>query len=214
MLPEKERFVGVIYNAIDCGSYPFNSGQRDDHLLYLSRISPEKGTHLAIQVAQRLGKRLIIAGNVDEVDQQYFQSQVLPHIEGKLIQFVGEVDYFQKRELLCQAKCLVAPITWAEPFGLFMVEAMACGTPVVVFKQGSASEVVDHGVTGFVVSTFEEMTNAVMNVSHINPARCREHVELRFNVSRMVDNYLLAYQQILEAECRQTSSKVDLVLSS
>ena len=214
ILPEKEGFVGVIYNAIDSGSYPFNSGQRDDHLLYLSRISPEKGAHLAIQVAQRLGKRLIIAGNVDEVDQQYFQSQVLPHIDGKLIQFVGEVDYLQKRELLRQAKCLVAPITWAEPFGLFMVEAMACGTPVVVFKQGSASEVVDHGVTGFVVSTLEEMTNSIMNVSDINPARCREHVELRFNVPRMVDNYLLAYQLILESEYRQTSSKVDLVLSS
>ncbi len=211
ILPEKERFVGVIYNAIDSGSYPFNSGQRDDHLLYLSRISPEKGTHLAIQVAQRLRKRLIIAGNVDEVDQQYFQSQVLPHIDGKLIKFVGEVDYFQKRELLSQAQCLVAPITWAEPFGLFMVEAMACGTPVVVFNQGSASEVVDHGVTGFVVSTLEEMTNAIRIVSHINPARCREHVELRFDVPRMADNYLLAYQEIFEAECGQTSSKVGWV---
>ena len=214
MLPEKERFVGVIYNAIDCGSYPFNSGERDDHLLFLSRISPEKGTHLAIQVAQRLGKRLIIAGNVDEVDHQYFQSQVLPHIDGKLIQFVGEVDYFQKRELLSRAQCLVAPITWAEPFGLFMAEAMACGTPVVVFNRGSASEVVDHGVTGFLVSTLEEMTNAIKNVRHIDPARCREHVELRFDVPRMVDNYLLAYQLILESEYRQTSSKVDSVFAS
>jgi len=214
LLPEKERFAGVIYNAIDCTSYPFNGGERDDYLLYLSRISPEKGTHLAIQVARKLGRRLIIAGNVDTVDQQYFQSQVSPQIDGKLIQFVGEADYYQKRQLLSQAQCLVAAINWPEPFGLFMVEAMACGTPVVALKRGSAPEVVCHGVTGFVVNTLEEMMDAIGQVNQIDPRRCREYVELRFDVPRMADDYMLAYQGILEAEGKWSRSVVVSGLSS
>jgi glycosyltransferase involved in cell wall biosynthesis len=214
LLPEKERFAGVIYNAIDCASYPFNGGERDDYLLYLSRISPEKGTHLAIQVARKLGRRLIIAGNVDEVDQQYFQSQLSPQIDGKLIQFVGEADYYQKRQLLCQAQCLVAAINWPEPFGLFMVEAMACGTPVVALKRGSAPEVVCHGVTGFVVNTLEEMMDAIGQVNQIEPKCCREYVELRFDVPRMADDYMLAYQRILEAEGKWSRSVVVPDLSS
>jgi len=129
LLPEKERFVGVIYNAIDCASYPFNGGERDDYLLYLSRISPEKGTHLAIQVARKLGRRLIIAGNVDAVDQQYFQSQVSPQIDGKLIQFVGEADYYhhEHRELLFEGlagKPNLLPILETGEWGDFWVLVM------------------------------------------------------------------------------------------
>ncbi len=176
LLPEKERFAGVIYNAIDCASYPFNGGERDDYLLYLSRISPEKGTHLAIQVARKLGRRLIIAGNVDAVDQQYFQSQVSPQIDGKLIQFVGEADY--------------------------------------AIKRGSAPEVVCHGVTGFVVNTLEEMMDAIGQVNQIEPKRCREHVELRFDVPRMAGDYIFAYQQILEAEGKWSRSAVVSGLSA
>ncbi len=202
LLPDKEQFAGTIYNAIDCAVFPFNGGRRDDYLLYLSRISPEKGTHLAIALARKLGRRLIIAGNVDTVDRNYFRSQVLPQIDGDLIKYVGEADYHQKCQLLLQARCLVAPITWSEPFGLYFVEAMACGTPVVVLNRGSAPEVVRNGATGFVVDTLGEMEKATEQVHRIEPLRCRQHVEQHFDVGRMADDYLSAYHRILEAEGR------------
>ena len=151
LLPEKERFVGVIYNAVDVRSYPFNGASREPHLLFLSRITHDKGPHLAIEVARRLRRRLIIAGNVDTVDEEYFRTRILPEVDGDQIRYIGEADYHRKRELLARAYCLLAPIIWPEPFGLFFVEAMACGTPVVTFNRGSAPEVVKHGETGFVV---------------------------------------------------------------
>jgi glycosyltransferase involved in cell wall biosynthesis len=200
LLPVKDRFAGVIYNAIDCASYPFNKGGRDDYLLFLSRMSHEKGPHLAIEVARRLEMRLILAGNVHPADQEYFQSQVLPQVDNDLIQYVGEADQVRKRELLCGARCLLASITWPEPFGLFMVEAMACGTPVVAFNRGSAPEVVRHGITGYVVETVAEMAGAVQRVHQIEPNICRRHVEENFNISRLADDYLAAYQRILAAE--------------
>ncbi len=205
LLPAKDRFAGVIYNAIDCASYPFNGGGRDDYLLFLSRMSQEKGPHLAIEVARRLEMRLILAGNVDSVDQEYFQSQVLPQVDNDLIQYVGEADQARKRELLCGARCLLASITWPEPFGLFMVEAMACGTPVVAFNRGAAPEVVCHGITGYVVETVAEMAEAVQQVHQIDPNICRRHVEENFNVSRLANDYLATYQRILTAETNHRS---------
>jgi len=197
LLPEKERFVGVIYNSIDVSSYPFNGGNREPYLLFLSRMSYEKGPHLAIKIARRLRRRLIIAGNVHSVDEEYFRTMVMPGVDGDQIQYVGEADYYRKRELLAQAYCLLAPITWPEPFGLFFIEAMACGTPVVVFNRGSAPEVVRHGETGFVVDTVDEMAEAVDRVYQIDRRHCREYVERNFNAPRMADDYLQAYQRIL-----------------
>lgn len=201
-LPAKERFAGVIYNAIDVDSYPFNEGSRNEHLLFLSRISAEKGPHLAIQVARRVGLPLVIAGNVHPVDEEYFRTAVLPEVDGRQVRYVGEADYHTKRELLADARCLLAPITWPEPFGLFMAEAMACGTPVVALNRGAAPEVVAHGLTGFVVDTPEAMAEAVARVDQIDPAACRDHVRRRFDVPRMADDYLAAYQRILAAESR------------
>jgi glycosyltransferase involved in cell wall biosynthesis len=197
LLPDKEQFVGVIYNAIDVKSYPLNGSGREPHLLFLSRISYEKGPHLAIEVAKKSRRRLIIAGNVHPVDEEYFRTMVMPGVDGDQIQYVGEADYHRKRELLGQAYCLLAPITWAEPFGLFFAEAMACGTPVVVFNRGSAPEVVKHGETGFVVDTVDEMVDAIGNVHQIDKRKCREYVERRFDVPRMADDYLAAYERIL-----------------
>jgi len=200
LLPEKEHFAGVIYNAIDVKSYPFNADRQEPYLLFLARISHEKGPDLAIKVARETGHRLIIAGNVHRVDEEYFRTMVMPEVDGDQIQYVGEADYHRKRELLSQAYCLIAPITWPEPFGLFFVEAMACGTPVVTFNRGSAPEVVSHGETGFVVETLDEMADAVDQVYEINRRRCREYVEERFDVPRMVDDYLRAYELVLSKE--------------
>jgi glycosyltransferase involved in cell wall biosynthesis len=197
LLPDKERFAGVIYNAIDVKSYPFNSAGREPHLLFLSRICYEKGAHLALKVAKKLRRRLIIAGNVHPVDEEYFRTMVMPGVDGDQIQYVGEADYDRKRELLAQAYCLLAPITWQEPFGLFFIEAMACGTPVVAFNRGSAPEVVRHGETGFVVDTLDEMAEAVDSIYQIDRRYCREYVERNFDVPRMADDYLKAYDHIL-----------------
>jgi len=197
LLPEKERFAGVIYNAIDVSSYPFNGSNREPHLLFLSRISYEKGPHLAIEVARKSRRKLIIAGNVHHADEEYFRTMVLPEVDGDQIQYVGEADYHRKRELLAQAYCLLAPITWHEPFGLYFIEAMACGTPVLVFNRGSAPEVVKHTETGFVVDTLDEMADAVDQVYQIDRRRCREYVEEKFDAPRMADDYLNAYERVL-----------------
>lgn len=208
LLPDKERFAGVIYNSIDVSSYPFNDSSREPTLLFLSRISYEKGPHLAIEVAKRSHRNLVIAGNVHPVDEEYFRTMVMPGVDGEQIKYVGEADYRRKRELLAQAYCLLAPITWPEPFGLFFVEAMACGTPVVVFDKGSAPEVVSHGETGFVVNTMNEMVDAIDNVHQIDRKRCRKHVEERFDVPRMVDDYLAAYKRVLSKDGGMRKDKV------
>jgi len=203
LLPPKERFAGVIYNAIDCASFPWPPRKQREFLLSLSRISPEKGTHHAIEVARRRREALVIAGNVDDVDRPYFESEVLPRIDGELIHYHGEADAGAKRELLSRARCLLAPITWDEPFGLFLAEAMACGTPVVAFRRGAVPEVVEHGVTGFVVDSLDEMTQAIDRLGEISPRACRQRVEERFDVPRMVDDYLEAYERILAASNRR-----------
>jgi glycosyltransferase involved in cell wall biosynthesis len=203
LLPPKERFAGVVYNAIDVDSYPFNETPGEDYMLYLSRISVEKGPHIAIQVAKRLGRRLIIAGNINTKDEPFFKEMILPEIDNDLIVYTGEADYNRKRELMSGARCLLAPIVWDEPFGLFMIEAMACGTPVVVFNRGSAPEVVIDGVTGFVVRDIEEMMQAVEKIGYIERPRCRKHVKFNFDVKRLGLAYLDAYRLVLAETASQ-----------
>lgn len=190
------RFAGVVHNAIDVPSYPFSS-EKDEHLLCLARVSPEKGTHVAIEVARRLGMPLVIAGKVDHVDEDYFRTAVEPEIDGKHIRFFGEADAQEKRQLYARARCLLVPICWEEPFGLVMPEAMACGTPVVAFARGAAPEIIEHGETGFLVDDIDGMLEAVSHVGEIDPARCRSHVEERFDIPVMADGYLRVYEQIL-----------------
>ncbi|MBI2942096.1 MAG: glycosyltransferase family 4 protein [Chloroflexi bacterium] len=195
-LPDRN-YLGVVYNGIDVESFPF-CGEKEDFLLFLSRISPEKGTHIAIDVARVLGQRLVLAGKVDRVDQEYYEREIEPRIDGDLVRYVGEADASQKRSLFSRARCLVHPITWPEPFGLVMAEAMACGTPVVAFRRGAAPELIHHGETGFVVDDFDACCEAIRQVHHISPHRCREHVATRFGVSQMVDGYEALYQRLAD----------------
>ncbi|HXG51701.1 MAG TPA: glycosyltransferase family 4 protein [candidate division Zixibacteria bacterium] len=201
-LPHKERFAGVIYNAIDVPSYPFNGARRADHLLFLSRMSVEKGPHLAIEIARRTGRRLVLAGNVDTVDEEFFKREVMPRVDGDQIRYVGEADYARKRELMAEACCLLAPITWPEPFGLFMIEAMACGTPVIAFRRGAAPEVVRDGETGFIVDDLDAMARAIDRVPEIAPERCRAHVQAHFDAPQMAAAYAAAYERILSLQPR------------
>lgn len=192
------RFAGVVYNGIDVASFPFQ-GEKSDHLLFLGRISMDKGTHLAIEVAKRTGRRLLIAGKVDPADYNYFLSMVAPHLDGERIVYAGEADAGLKRELYREASCVLMPILWEEPFGLVMAESQACGTPVIVFNRGAAPEIVRDGETGFVVDTVEEMTQAVARVGEIDASACRANVEHRFDAKAMADCYIETYGQILEA---------------
>ncbi|HUX87179.1 MAG TPA: glycosyltransferase family 4 protein [Chloroflexota bacterium] len=189
------RYLGVVYNGIDVASFPF-SDQKDDYLLFLGRISAEKGTHFAIDVAQATGRRLIIAGKIDRVDREYYEQQIAPRIDGSQIVLWGEADADAKRQLFARALCLLHPITWPEPFGLVMAEAMACGTPVIAFRRGSVPEVVEDGQTGVIVDSLDEMIAAVGLVDQIDPSRCRRHVESQFSADQMVAGYEHLYQTV------------------
>jgi glycosyltransferase involved in cell wall biosynthesis len=200
ILPEKDHFAGVVYNSIDVKSYPFNDSPKGDYLLFLSRMSQEKGPHIAIEVARKLDCKLIMAGNIDAPDESFFKEKVLPGIDNDQIVFIGEADVNKKKELLSNTSCLLAPITWEEPFGLFMVEANACGSPVIAFNRGAAPEVVSNGKTGFVVDTFEQMVEAVHKISDIDRNLCREHAEANFDTPRMLKDYLKIYETVLGAQ--------------
>jgi glycosyltransferase involved in cell wall biosynthesis len=190
--------VATVYNGIDVDSYQFYP-QPDElpYLAFLGRISPEKGTHHAIAIAQQVGLPLKIAGKVDVVDVEYYESEIKPHIDGEQIQYLGEANHVEKNELMGRAIATLFPITWREPFGLVMVESMASGTPVIAMKLGSTSEVIADGKTGFLCNSIAECVSAVRRVEEINRNDCREHVVNRFSVQKMTDGYEAVYQQIV-----------------
>lgn len=191
-------YVGTVYNAIDIDSFSF-SAEKKDFFISLGRVSPLKGTHLAVEIARRAGVKLVIAGKIDPGrDTLYFEEKVKPFIDGEQIRFLGEVSEREKRELLKKAKAFIFPLQWPEPFGLVMIEAMATGTPVIAFPKGSVSEVVEDKKTGFIVDTMDEMVEAVYRVGEIDPHICRSYVEERFGVSRMTGDYEALYLEILE----------------
>jgi len=195
---EKPRYAGVVYNAIDVASFPF-SEKKEDYLLCLNRVAPEKGTHLAIEAARKAGRRLIIAGKVDRVDREYYETAVKPLVNGRDVVFLGEADHRLKRKLYLKAACLLTPICWEEPFGLVMVEAMACGTPVIAMARGAAQEIIIDGETGFLVGGVDSMVEAIGKIDVIEPGRCRQHVEANFDVPAMVAGYLRLYREIVGA---------------
>ncbi len=198
---EGPRFAGVVYNAIDVASFPFRA-DKDDYMLSIGQIASIKGPHFAVEVARRLGMRLVISGKIDPHNRQYFAETIEPYIDGKQIQFVGEVGY-EKRALYANARCLLVPICWEEPFGLVMAEAMACGTPVIAFNRGAAPELVVDGETGYIVRDVDEMTEAVGRLDRLDPYRCRQHVEEHFDAPVMVQRYLEVYRRILAWETSQ-----------
>jgi glycosyltransferase involved in cell wall biosynthesis len=194
-------YLGVVYNGVDVESFPLRA-DKEDYLLFLGRVSEEKGTHLAIDVAQAVGKKLIIAGKVDRADVDYYAQMVQPRVDGSSIVYVGEANGQQKRALFSRAQCLLHPVTWPEPFGLVMAEAMACGTPVVAMREGSIPEVILDGETGFVVDSVEEMVDAIDRVRLIDPWRCRAHVSANFSLERMGSGY----ERLFETICRNDST--------
>ncbi|NMG09353.1 glycosyltransferase family 4 protein [Brasilonema sp. UFV-L1] len=191
-------YVATIYNGIDVRSYKFYP-QPDEppYLAFLGRISPEKGTHLAIEIAKQAGWRLKMAGKVDVVDVEYFEKEIKPLIDGQQIEYLGEANHRQKNALMGGAVATLFPITWREPFGLVMVESMASGTPVIAMNLGSTKEVIAHGKTGFLCNSVEECVSAVSKVAELDRFACREYVWNCFSIQNMADGYEAAYYKIL-----------------
>jgi glycosyltransferase involved in cell wall biosynthesis len=170
----------------------------------LGRISPEKCADRAIAIAHAVGIPLRIAAKVDPVDQEYFSEKIEPLLTDPLIEFVGEIDEAQKDDFLGNALAYLFPIDWPEPFGITMIEAMACGTPVIAMRHGSVPEVVVDGRTGFICRSMGEMIAAVGKVDRLDRHACRTHVAGRFSVEKMVDGYEAAYRRVLEAPAATT----------
>ncbi|MEO6119547.1 MAG: glycosyltransferase, partial [Terriglobales bacterium] len=186
--------ASVIHHGIDPSLYKVQE-KKQDYLAFLGRIAPVKGVHLAIEVAKKSGIPLKIAGQVQPLYQNYWENEVKPHVDGKFIEFLGELDIAEKGELLGNARAMVFPIQWHEPFGLVLVEAMACGTPVLALPGGSVAEIVREGVSGHICATVDEMVERAKDVK-IPAARVRKYVDEEFSLPRMVDAYIALYQRL------------------
>ena len=174
-------------------------GPGGGYLAFLGRISPEKGPDAAIRIAIRAGLPLKIAAKVDRVDREYFQTKIEPLLARADVEFVGEIGEHQKAEFLGNAGALLFPIAWREPFGLVMIEAMACGTPVVAFNNGSVPEVLENGLTGFIVNSEDEAVRALRDLSRLDRGRIRAEFDKRFTAQHMAQNYLKLYTSLIKS---------------
>ncbi|HEX3915435.1 MAG TPA: glycosyltransferase family 4 protein [Steroidobacteraceae bacterium] len=187
-------YVATIHHGLPQRSLRMGPGGR--YLAFLGRISPEKAPDAAIRIAARAGMPLKIAAKVDRVDKEYFKTTIEPLLEGADVEFIGEIGEHQKNEFLGNAAALLFPIAWREPFGLVMIEALACGTPVVAFRNGSVPEVLEHGVTGFIIDSEAEAVNALSRLGRFDRKRIRAEFERRFTAQHMAQNYLKLYARL------------------
>src|SRR6516165_8468313 len=171
---------------------------KPSYFAFLGRIAPEKGVDRAIRIAQHCGAPLKVAAKVDSVDREYFEEQILPMMKSAHVDYIGEITDTHKSEFLSGALALLVPIDWPEPFGLVMIEAMACGTPVIAFNRGSAPEVIEDGLTGFVVEDVNGAIGAVDRLSHLSRAAIRRRFEQRFTARRMAQDYLAVYRSMVD----------------
>jgi glycosyltransferase involved in cell wall biosynthesis len=189
-------WLGTVHHGLPENLFTFRE-QPEDYLVFLGRISPEKRVDRAIEIARRTGRRLKIAAKVDKVDRRYFNKTIKPLLDHPLIEYLGEVGQRDKNELLGGAAGLLFPIDWPEPFGLVMIEALACGTPVLAFRRGSVPEVIADGVSGFIVEEMEAAVAAVEKLVRLDRRRCRQEFERRFTAARMADDYMRFYARVM-----------------
>lgn len=192
----KANWIGTVYHGLPANVCRFNPQPRGDYCAFLGRISPEKRPDRAIEIARRAGMRLKIAAKVDAADELYFRTHIEPLLAQPHVEYVGEIAEHQKSEFLGNAKALLFPIDWPEPFGLVLIEAMSCGTPCIAWRAGSVPEVVDHGVSGFIVDSIDEAVDALRRVSMLDRAAVRARFERRFSAERMARHYLDLYASL------------------
>jgi glycosyltransferase involved in cell wall biosynthesis len=192
-------WIATVYHGLPQDLYQFRA-QPGKYFAFLGRISPEKRVDRAIKIAKRIGIPLKIAAKVDLVDREYFKKVIKPLLRDPLIEYVGEIGEGEKDDFLGHAYALLFPIDWPEPFGLVMIEAMACGTPIIAYRQGSVPEVIEEGHTGFVVDDLADAIAAAKRVPELSRKRCREIFEERFTARRMARDYLRVYQGLIERE--------------
>ena len=187
----------TVYNGVPPSTYDFQPSVADDApLVFLGRIAPIKGTHTAVDVAQKSGRRLVIAGNVPDEQQDFFRERIEPHLDDPQIRYVGPVDDEEKNDLLGRAAAFLMPIEWEEPFGIVMAEAMACGTPVIGTRRGAVPEVVEEGVTGFVGDTTDDLIRAVGKIDVLDRTATHERCKQLFSGQAVVEDYESIYEKI------------------
>ena len=192
------RWMKTIHHGYPMAQYAFSPAPKGDYLAFLGRIAPEKGVDRAIEIARRTGYPLRIAAKVDPADKDYFEARILPLLDAPGVHFIGEIAEAEKSDFLGGARALLFPISWPEPFGLVMIEAMACGTPVIAFNQGAVPEIVRHGVTGFIVKTVDQAVKSVGRLAEIDRVTVRATFERYFSVEVMATSYEVAYTEVLD----------------
>jgi glycosyltransferase involved in cell wall biosynthesis len=192
-------WVGTVHHGLPPAGLPFNPVP-GAYLAFLGRISPEKRVDRAIAIARACGWTLRVAAKVDPADAEYFARDIAPLLRGPGIEFLGEIGEAEKGDFLGRAKALLFPIDWPEPFGLVMIESLACGTPIIAFRGGSVGEVVEHGVTGYVVDTVAEAIAAARGIDRLDRRACRAAFNQRFTVARMAGGYLDLYRHLMQSK--------------
>jgi len=190
-------FIGNVYHGMPKGSYQFCNGS-GEYAVFIGRFSPEKGADRAIEIAAKAGIPLKIAAKVDKGDEDYFNAHIRPLLNQPHVEYLGEVGEDKKNELLGNAKVMLFPIAWPEPFGIVMIESLACGTPVIAFNNGSVPEIISDGETGFVVSSIDEAVEAVGKIETLDRKSCRKAFIERFESKRMAMDYLHVYRMLIE----------------
>jgi len=191
-----QNWVATVYHGLPARELTFRP-EPGSYLAFLGRIAKEKRPDRAIAIARACGCRLKIAAKVDPADVEYFKQDIEPLLDDPLVDFIGEINEAQKGDFLGRARALLFPIDWPEPFGLVMIESLACGTPVVAFRGGSVGEIIEHGVTGFVVDTLDQAITAIKDVDALDRRACRQAFDERFSAARMADDYLKLYNQLV-----------------
>lgn len=192
-------WMGTVYHGLPPDLLKFSPSAREGYLAFLGRICPEKRPDRAIEIACGAQLPLKIAAKIDNADRAYFEQRVHPLLNHPLVEFSGEISESQKSEFLGRARALLFPIDWPEPFGLVMIEAMACGTPVIAYRQGSVPEVIEDGVTGFLVDSIDSAIHAVARIDELDRSVIRRRFEQRFSVGRMAEEYLKIYRKVAHA---------------
>jgi glycosyltransferase involved in cell wall biosynthesis len=202
----------TIHHGVRIEDYPFQE-KKETYLSFIGRLAPVKGPHLAIEIARKAGIPLKIAGEIQPPFKSYYESQVKPHVDGSFIEYIGEADLAAKNELLGNSMAMLFPIQWNEPFGLVMIEAMACGTPVVALRAGSVPEVIREGISGYICENCDQMAERVRNLSTI-PSAVHKHAKENFSVEVMVEKYINLYDSILtdEQSVEFSANQISLVV--